>query len=48
MRDRITTALECVGALLIAAGCGIWLGVAAALIVGGVFLMVFAYLADSQ
>lgn len=42
----VTSIVEVVGALCICVGVGQLLGFSAALILGGVFLMVFAYLGD--
>lgn len=44
-RDFITTALELIGAGLVTAGVYVLFGVGVSLLVGGVFMMAFSYLA---
>lgn len=44
MRDKVTTALELIGAASITAGVGFGFGFQTALIVGGVFLIGIGYL----
>jgi len=44
MREHITDALEIFGAVSITAGFGFWLGIAGALITGGIFMIVGSYL----
>lgn len=44
MRERVTDVLEVVGVLAIIAGFGLWLGLAAALIVGGVLALAVSFL----
>ena len=45
-RTIVTTVVEIAGALSITVGVGRLLGLSAALILGGVFAMIFAFLAD--
>ena len=45
MRERITTALDVVGAGLIASGVGVIFGLGAALIAAGVIILIGSYLA---
>jgi len=45
-RAIVTTVVEIAGAVSITAGVGRLLGLSAALILGGVFAMIFAFLAD--
>jgi len=46
MRDQITTITELIGASMIAVGLGIVLGLGAALIAGGILVIVGSVLAD--
>jgi hypothetical protein len=46
MRDHITTAAELVGAAMISVGLGIILGLGAALIAGGILIIVASTFAD--
>ena len=46
MRDQITTATELVGAAMVSVGLGIILGVGAAIIAGGFFILIGSVLAD--
>lgn len=46
-RETITTAFELVGAGLITAGVFVLFGVGVSLLVGGVFIMAFSWLAGS-
>jgi len=47
-RGAVTSITEIFGALSITLGVGLLGGVAAALILGGIFAMVFSFLADSR
>lgn len=44
MRERVTDVLEIAGVASIVAGFGLWLGLAAALIVGGVLAVAVSFL----
>lgn len=44
MRDRVTDVLEIFGPVSITTGFGLWLGLPAALIVGGVLALAVAWL----
>jgi hypothetical protein len=46
MRDQITTIIELIGATMISVGLGIIFGIGAALIAGGVLVVVGSFLAD--
>ena len=46
MRDQITTATELLGAAMVSLGLGIILGIGAALIAGGMFILIGSVLAD--
>jgi hypothetical protein len=48
MRDNITTAVEIAGAGSICAGVGLHFGFDFGLIVGGIFALVFSYLAGNE
>lgn len=42
-REHVSTLLEAAGAIAVTCGVGLWAGVAAALMVGGVLAVVFGY-----
>jgi uncharacterized membrane protein YkgB len=47
-REVVTNVTEIGGALSVTVGVGLLAGAAAALILGGIFAMLFSYLADSR
>jgi len=46
MRDQITTITELIGATMISIGLGIIFGVGAALVAGGILVVIGSFLAD--
>jgi len=48
MRENVTTAIEIAGAGCISAGVGLRFGFDFGLIVGGIFALVFSYLAGNE
>jgi len=46
MRDQITTIAELIGATMISVGLGVMFGVGAALVTGGILILVGSILAD--